>query len=67
MPKIATPTKPMSTNLLTPTAVAQTLGLPADTVRGWVRRGLVASVRFGDGGTRIGLEPRVIDQLRREA
>lgn len=32
-----TTTNPNPTDLLTPTAVAETLGLPADTVRGWVR------------------------------
>lgn len=52
--------------MITPAYVAAEFGLPADTVRGWIRRGLVSSVRFGRNGKFIALAPTAISQLRYE-
>jgi predicted site-specific integrase-resolvase len=63
---MTTQTQHTQQNLLTPADVAETIGVPVRTIRAWVRRGLVDSVRIGIGGQRIGLDPSVIDQLRYE-
>jgi excisionase family DNA binding protein len=55
------------TQLLTPADVAEQIGMHADTIRRYARRGLIPSVRLGASGRRIGLDPSVIDQVRYEA
>ena len=51
--------------MLTPRDLAREFDLPVNTIRRWVRRGLVPSLRYGRGGRRVALWPSAVDELRR--